>query len=267
MGIVTRPSGVTTPASPLRWFGIIAVVAVALQVGGYYVIIDFWHFGRPSDAAAFGEVFGSISALFSGLAIAGVIVALILQKAELEQQRRELRDQQADSQRQASALALQTFESSFFAYLRFFRDETHQIRYFNGTADYLGLSAFRVALAQVAVPTPLTRAKPADAKTELLKQFRHIRLAFQAYFDSLGQLVDFAERAPVEPSRYADIVRAQLTPDETIALFIYGLSEYGAAMKGRIESHGLLQSWPEQDYLLFLRQEYASSAFAALHAA
>jgi len=42
-------------------------------------------------AGQFGDLFGAINALFSGLALAGVLVAIILQSKELELQREELK--------------------------------------------------------------------------------------------------------------------------------------------------------------------------------
>ena len=45
---------------------------------------------RPETPGLFGDAFGSVNALFSGLALAGVIVALMMQQDELKLQRSEL---------------------------------------------------------------------------------------------------------------------------------------------------------------------------------
>jgi len=45
-----------------------------------------------SDRGTFGDMFGAVNSLFSGLAFAGIIIALIFQKQELTLQRKELRD-------------------------------------------------------------------------------------------------------------------------------------------------------------------------------
>ncbi len=47
----------------------------------------------PEDAAAFGDAFGMVNALFSGLAFLGVIVAIWLQNRELQHQLREFSEQ------------------------------------------------------------------------------------------------------------------------------------------------------------------------------
>lgn len=50
-----------------------------------------YYFGRPSSAGEFGDLFGAVNALFSGLAFACVIYAIFLQRSELELQREELK--------------------------------------------------------------------------------------------------------------------------------------------------------------------------------
>ncbi len=54
------------------------------------VLIMPFIFKDLSDRGSFGDMFGGINALFSGLAMAGVIIAIILQKTELILQREEL---------------------------------------------------------------------------------------------------------------------------------------------------------------------------------
>ncbi len=48
---------------------------------------------EPADAGTFGDSFGMVNALFSGLAFLGVIVAIWLQNRELQQQLREFSEQ------------------------------------------------------------------------------------------------------------------------------------------------------------------------------
>jgi hypothetical protein len=50
-----------------------------------------------------GDLFGSVNSLFSGLAFAGVIVAILLQREELQLQRQELAQTRKELQRSASA--------------------------------------------------------------------------------------------------------------------------------------------------------------------
>ncbi|WP_138223243.1 hypothetical protein [Nibricoccus aquaticus] len=47
-------------------------------------------FDNPTERGTFGDMFGMANALFSGLALAGVVCAILLQREELSLQRREL---------------------------------------------------------------------------------------------------------------------------------------------------------------------------------
>jgi hypothetical protein len=74
-----------------------------------------------TDRGAFGDKFGAINALFSGLAFAGLIVTLLYQKEELKLQREELADtrkelnaQRLEFQEQNKTMRRQRFENTFF---------------------------------------------------------------------------------------------------------------------------------------------------------
>jgi hypothetical protein len=62
------------------------VILVVWALGGAAVYFT----QAPTDRASFGEMFGAINALFSGLAFAGVICAILLQREDLALQRTEL---------------------------------------------------------------------------------------------------------------------------------------------------------------------------------
>lgn len=55
----------------------------------------------------FGDMFGAFTALVSGLAFAGIIIAILLQRQDLELQREELRLQRQELARPAEALEQQ----------------------------------------------------------------------------------------------------------------------------------------------------------------
>ena len=67
-----------------------------------YLIFPDWEI-----SGQFGDVFGSINALFSGLAFAGLIYAILLQKNELSLQREELQLQREEMKKSREALAEQ----------------------------------------------------------------------------------------------------------------------------------------------------------------
>lgn len=65
----------------------------------------------------FGDLFGAINALFSGLAFLGVIIAILLQKEELEEQRKEIRQSRIAQDKSAVALKEQSEISGLMARL------------------------------------------------------------------------------------------------------------------------------------------------------
>ncbi|MFI0844245.1 hypothetical protein [Mesorhizobium sp. IMUNJ 23232] len=65
-------------------------------------VMKFFFIGMAERGQA-GDLYGSINALFSGLAFAGVIVAILLQREELSLQRQELIDNRAELIRSANA--------------------------------------------------------------------------------------------------------------------------------------------------------------------
>jgi hypothetical protein len=78
----------------------------------FFIVLMLWcvtpwavsrFFPDPGRQGQFGDLFGSINALFSGLAFAGVVVAIFLQRHELKLQHSELAESRRELQRSATA--------------------------------------------------------------------------------------------------------------------------------------------------------------------
>lgn len=74
----------------------IALGLVAISIAFPFVINHF--FSDWGKSGTFGDTYGALNALFSGLAFAGVIVTILIQKSELENQRTELQLQRTEMQ-------------------------------------------------------------------------------------------------------------------------------------------------------------------------
>lgn len=83
-------------------WGVLGLVIIWL-LSGVFVYIT-WEQGNRGEI---GDMFGAINALFSGLALIGVVIAIILQKKELE----ETRDVFVE---QSKTMEMQRFENTFF---------------------------------------------------------------------------------------------------------------------------------------------------------
>lgn len=68
------------------------LVLVMAVVTIWYLSIDFTmsKYGAPTDVASAGDMFGGINALFSGLALAGIVFAVWLQTLDVQTNRENL---------------------------------------------------------------------------------------------------------------------------------------------------------------------------------
>ena len=105
-------------------FALAALIVIVLCVVYFFIIRA--KIGSPEERGTFGDMFGAVGALFSGLAFAGVIVTMLQQKEELELQRKELKQtnlalesQRKEMESQNRTIMLQRFENTFFNLLNF----------------------------------------------------------------------------------------------------------------------------------------------------
>lgn len=120
-------------------------VVVALVV--LYSFVVFCKLIPIDNFGVFGDSFGILTALFSGLAFVGLIVTIIMQGDELKLQRKELSltrktldAQRGEMQKQNETLAKQQFENTFFKMLEFLEVCVKDVYYFTEDAGqgYLG---------------------------------------------------------------------------------------------------------------------------------
>lgn len=83
-----------------------------LAVAGAIGIVLLWcgsgvALYRMPERGTFGDMFGAVNALFSGLAFLGVILAIVLQYEELKEQRREIQQSRVAQEESAKALTAQ----------------------------------------------------------------------------------------------------------------------------------------------------------------
>jgi hypothetical protein len=76
---------------------VISIFIISLWMLTFLMLKD------KNDRGTFGDMFGSINALFSGLALAGIILTILLQRKELSLQREELVETRRELKRTANA--------------------------------------------------------------------------------------------------------------------------------------------------------------------
>jgi hypothetical protein len=90
------------PAPRVGWFVLALLGVVAIQ--SVYGVVVFFQFGpEMASRGQFGDIFGGVNALFTGLAFAGLIYTILLQRRELELQRDERRLTREELHRSAEA--------------------------------------------------------------------------------------------------------------------------------------------------------------------
>lgn len=123
------------------------VVVLILWLLGWFLMNTF--ISNDQTQGVFGDQFGSVNALFSGFALAGIIYTIVLQKKELSLQREELEETREEFKIQNITLKKQRFENTFFQLLTLHNDivENMNIEVFDG--KYEKRKFFEGALKQL----------------------------------------------------------------------------------------------------------------------
>ena len=225
----------------------------------------------------FGDQFGAVNALFSGLAFAGLIYTIILQRndlklqrqdlklqrKELELTRKEMEDQTAEFEKQNETLKIQRFENTFFNMLSQFQEIVNSlsIRFveYNQNQEVIGRDTFKTSFKDVIVRVEVSEGN------RPFKSFRGIDdvinaegLAgyckadvptyFDHYFRYLYRILKFVHETPLitkfdDEYEYTSMLRAILSRYELVWLYYNGLSEYGnEKLKPLIERYAMLKN-------------------------
>ncbi len=209
-----------------------------------------------SQFGTFGDSFGLLTSLFSGLAFAGLIITIIMQKEELTLQReeleltrRELSGQKEEMRVQNQTLKLQKFENTFFQMLSFHNEILNGIDIERGTNQYRGRDAFKefyrrlVRVNNSALTQAESKQQVSDAYTIFFKDAHH---ELGHYFRHLYSIIKFVDRSDTEDKRfYTNLVRAQISSYELVIIFYNCLSAVGEEkFKPLVEKYALLKALP-----------------------
>ena len=103
----------------------IGTVIVALVVAVWFW---YWHATSQNITGEFGDRFGPLTALFSGLAFVGVIITVLLQSQELKLQRKELRETRDVMKEQTKNIERQILDDNFYQQVRLHNENIGAIR-------------------------------------------------------------------------------------------------------------------------------------------
>jgi hypothetical protein len=239
-----------------------------------------WHFVGSSFSSwdirgSFGDMFGAINALFSGLAFAGVIIAILLQRQELRLQRKELEQTKEELKGQRTALELQNFNNTFFQLVRFQYNITEGINIeikgslgiplaiyleppiFKGRDSFYHLyNHFRDNFYNQIVKLERKNNSIVEIINKSLveiinKSFIEFFEVYQSdlghYFRNLYNIfkyIDNSRFSYLEKKFYSNIIRGQLSNYELLLLFYNSQSRYGKNFIKYIETYELFDNMP-----------------------
>ena len=237
----------------------------------------------------FGDQFGAVNALFSGLAFTGLIYTIILQRRDLELQRNDLKLQRRELEltrgelqnqteqyaMQNKTLAVQRFENTFFQMLSLHHEIVNGLSFQYVYPKYSGNGFSTQAIEAMAhgrevfdvaynYSIPSSWGRSISMSKIILKKGiagyndSDIPILFDHYFRNLYRIIRFTEESELiddaEKNEYIDILRAQLSPYELVWLYYDGLSAGKDRMKLYIQKYSLLNNIRRD--LLVVTNEY-----------
>lgn len=256
--------------------GFIILILLCSFVFSLFLFLTNIVFGKPNE---FGDSAGATNGLFSALAFAGVIYAIILQKNELALQRQELKNtrieiagQRKESKLQNDTLKHQRFENTFFQMLNLQQeiisglyysyekrviitketDRGREIEEKKEPRQVIGREFFRFSFED-ALHTHMKQEY--RGMRGILEQYNidvyessNTPTYYDHYFRNLYRIIKFVDESSLikgfeERYHYTSIVRGQLSRYELIWLYYNGLSRYGDQyFKPLIERYALLKN-------------------------
>lgn len=239
----------------LSWLLIGGVICTVLVYAGFLIFLT-WPIGELSisNSGVFGDSFGLLTSLFSGLAFAGLIITIVMQRDELALQRQELNltreelsGQKQEMQAQNETLKVQRFENTFFKMLEFLENCRHDVFYQGFQRPSVeGRDAIKSLyeaftngfLCSWIQDNDFNQKRVFKEECKSLegisKQYSNFYIKYGdelgQYYRTLYNLLKLVDRADFieDQSVYTNLVRAQLSRYELLLLFYNCLSVYGS---------------------------------------
>jgi hypothetical protein len=190
-----------------------------------------------TERGQFGDMFGAVNALFSGLAFGGIILTILLQKEELKLQRQELKLQRTEMQEtrkefieQNKNLRIQRFENTFFNMISIHHELVEGLK--SSDRNHLGRQTFMEIIN--IWNSSLFQEKILDYEPSFFPKYTK---SFRDYFSG-GQLYSYSHYLQSLKSLYNLIKLSELVPTEEEKEYYFGI------LKSYI-------SYPERRFLFY----------------
>lgn len=223
-------------------------LTIVLFFGAWY-LFDYTY--PSNNLINYQDKFTAISALFSGFAFAGVICTIILQSRELKLQRQELeltreelKGQREEAHKQNELFDRQRFENTFFNLLQ-------NLSSFVESFEVKGIKGFDAFVFDLKRINEFN-----SSNNNLLEAFKlyykdksNSNEDIGLYFRMLYRLIKFVDESDLkdyEKYQYTSFVRAQLSNDQLLLLFLNcALGNGKEKFKKLVEDWVLLKNLPK----------------------
>lgn len=224
----------------------VAILAVILWLLSGYVIDKYSN--SETVRGTFGDMFGAINALFSGLALGGVIYTILLQRLELELQRDEIRYSSEQLKGQKEILDRQNFEDKFFKLIEHLNREVSNFRFIEyiplgkdvepRKIEYIGYEALERYL--FGVFTSKTSRPISEVGKDLNNHYHIYFTELNKYINQLEFIIHFIHNSTLTKdakSFYMDYFRRTLDEYGKLFLAFYGIAAEGQQLKNILEEY------------------------------
>lgn len=213
---------------PVKILTILILVVITLWVLTAVVISYF--FSDWGERGTFGDAFGSINALFSGLAFASLIYTILLQRKELHMQRKELTLQREEVSRstqelrgQKELLNLQRFENTFFHLLSLHNEIINTIETnYGNDMEAKGKYSFYLIFYQM---RQVYWSGPDLLGNDYEDIYKNYYERFGHYIRNILQMIKHISQAEYlksdQKEQYYSILKAQLSTYELAFIYYY----------------------------------------------
>lgn len=222
----------------LVYISITLTIVLSAWLANYFLLKDL----TPEKRGTFGDMFGSVNAIFSGLAFGGVIITILLQKKELKLQRKELRETRKEFHIQNKTLKLQRFENTFFQLLNLHNEIVTKVQITKSIGHskfqvFQGRAAFKIYVEHffdTLMTIPKEEIENAYKRIYLHLSESYIEfynnkggLDLSNYYRNLYHIFKFVHKTEFltndEKQFYSNLVRAQLSNNELLLILYNSL--------------------------------------------
>lgn len=236
---------------------IIFIVVICIWILNLLITLNW----GDSNRGTFGDMFGASNALYSGLALGGIIYTIFEQRKELKKQEEQIIKQNKELKETKENLKIQQFESTYFGLLSLHQDIVNGLEIVEANKNPLlkGRVVFRRLYEiqkQEDNSLTITVQNMDDLGHYFRIIYRIIKFVYKTDFDSDNTTNNMIRH------KYIKFLRAQLSSFELIWICYWGMTEKDLKYKNLFENCTLFLHIPKSFKInKELNSKYSIDAF------